>query len=335
MNRNRIVLIIVLVILVAGTFLLFVSPPFKKSSQAVPKRIAILTASDLQLTSVDGIKAGLKELGHEDGKDIAIEVRNPKGDLELTKKMASDIVASKPDLIVSVSTSASSAIKDADKDAKIPVVAVDVGNFASLGVENIQHPGGFMTGVVVDNVAVAPKRMEILKTLLPKLKTVGILVNPKNVSYKQVVKTHEEAASKLGLQVLWYDVTKKEDVPAAIQKLTSDNASAFMTVNDAVVSGNSGLIAPPLKLAKIPSIDFNVERGVSSGYLMAYGVPRFEIGKQSARIIDKVLEGTAPGDIPMEFASTITFEIDAALAKSFGIAVPEKLLLQATKVYNQ
>ena len=64
MNRNRIVLIIVLVILVAGTFLLFVSPPFKKSSQAVLKRIAILTASDLQLTSVDGIKAGLKELGY-------------------------------------------------------------------------------------------------------------------------------------------------------------------------------------------------------------------------------------------------------------------------------
>lgn len=335
MQSKKIILIIILVIIAAAALILFVSPPFKESPRAAPRRIGMLMASDLQLASVDGIKAGLKELGYEEGKDIVVEVRNPKGDLDLTKKMASDIVASKPDLIVSVSTSASSAVKDANKDAKVPVIAVDVGNFAQLGVENIQHPGGFMTGVVVDNVAAAPKRMEILKTLLPKLKTVGILVNPKNVSYSRVVKIHEDAASKLGLRALWYDVAKKEDVPAAIQKLVRDNAGAFMTTNDAAISGNSDLIAPPLKQAKIPSIDFNVERGVSSGYLMVYGIPRLEVGKQSARIIDKVLRGTDPGEIPVEFASALTFEINAKLAGEMGLSIPESLRLQANKIHQE
>lgn len=335
MQGKKTIFIILLAIAAAAALILFVSPPFKKSPQAVPKRIVMLTASDLQLTSVDGVKAGLKELGYAEEKDIIIEILNPKGDLELTKKLAADIVASKPYLIISLSTSASSAIKDANKDAKVPVIAVDIGNFAQLGVENVQRPGGFMTGVIVDNVAAAPKRMEILKTLLPKLKIIGILANPKNVSYKSVVKTHEEAASKLGLKVLWYDVAKKEEIPGAMQKLVRDNAEAFMTTNDAVISGNSNLIAPALKDAKIPSMDFNVERGVSSGYLMVYGIPRFEVGKQGAGIVGKVLKGTNPGDIPVEFASALTFEINATLAKSFGLKVPDKLLLEANKVYNQ
>ena len=335
MGNKQVALIILLILLGSAAFVFFVAPPFRSIPSPTPKKIAVLTASDLQLASVDGIKAGLKELGYEEGKDIVIEVRNPKGDLDLTKKLASEIVASNPDLIVSVSTSASSAVKDANKDAKIPVVAVDVGNFAQLGVENIQYPGGFMTGVVVDNVSTAPKRMEILKTLVPKLKTIGSLANPKNVSYQQVIKVYEEAAGKLGLRVLWYDVAKQEDVPAAMQKLVRDGAGAFMTVNDAVISGNSGLIVPPLKQAKIPSIDFNVERGVSSGYLMVYGIPRFEVGKQGARIIDKVLKGADPGEIPIEFASALTFEINAKLANEIGLLIPESLRLQANKIYQE
>ena len=87
--------------------------------------------------------------------------------------------------------------------------------------------------------------------------------------------------------------------------------------------------------AKIPSIDFNIERGVSSGYMMVYGASRFDVGKQGARMINKVINGTKPGDIPVEFASSLTFEINAALAKSFGLTIPEKLLLQATKVHTE
>jgi len=335
MQSKKTVFIIILAIIAVVALILFVSPPFKTSQPATPKRIGVLTASDLQLATIEGIRAGVKELGLTENKDFVIELRNPKGDLNLVKTMATDIVVSKPDLIVSVSTSASSAMKEADDGAKIPVVAVDVGNFAQLGVENIQHPGGFMTGVIVDNVVTAPKRMEILKTLLPKLKTVGILANPENVSYGNVIKIYEEAAGRLGLRALWYNVTKKEDILAAMQKMIRDDAGAFMTVNDAVISGNSNLIVPPLKQAKIPSIDFNVERGVSSGYLMVYGAARFDVGKQGARMIYKVMQGEKPGDIPVEFFSALTFEINTALAREMDVKIPESLLLQASKVYNQ
>lgn len=333
MSKKTLLVIVILILAVAG-FIYFVAPPLKKSAPG-PKHIAMLLASDLQLATVNGIRAGFKELSLEEGKDFIIDLKNPKGDRDLTKKMAQEMVASKPDLIVSVSTSASSAVKDANKDAKIPVVAVDVGNFKELGIENVQHPGGFLTAVVVDNVGIAPKRMEILRTLLPNLKTIGILVNPKHVSYNEIFNVHTEGAKKLGIKILWYEMTKREEVSPAMERLIRDRPDAVMTTSEAVISGNADLIAPLLKKAKIVSFDFNVERGVSSGYLMVYGASRFDVGKQGSRMINKVLNGTNPGDIPVEFASSLTFEINGSLAKSFGLVIPEKLLLQATKVHTE
>ena len=330
---RRQVIFVILLLAVIGVIALFFSLFDVRKAEA-PKRVFILTASDLQLNSVEGIKAGLKELGYREGGDIILELFNPKGDMELTKNLAVQMVASRPDLIVSVSTSASRAVKDANQDAKLPVVFVDVGNFEELGIQNIQRPGGFMSGVVVDNVPAAPKRMEILKTLLPGLKTIALLVNNKHVSYDEILKTHEEGAKKLGLKLLWYPVTKKEEVSPAMERLAKDHPDAFMTTSEAVISGNAALIAPVLRQAKIPSIDFNVERGVSSGYLMVYGIARFDVGKQGARIMDKVLKGESPGNIPVEFASQITFEVSEILAKETGLKIPDAILLQANKIYR-
>lgn len=335
MENKKLFWIIVVILLIVTALIFFVSPPLTKNGGSAPKRIGMLLASDLQLTSVEGIRAGFKELNLVEGRDFIIDLKNPKGDRDLTKKMAVEIVNSKPDLIVPVSTSASSAIREANKDAQIPVVAVDVGNFKELGIENVQRPGGFLTAVVVDNVGVAPKRMEILRTLNPALKTIGVLVNPKHVSYDEIFKVHEDGAKKLGIKILWYEMTKKEEVAPAMVRLVKDRPGAVMTTSEATISGNSDLIAPPLRKAKIASMDFNVERGVSSGYLMVYGASRYDVGKQGARMISKVLSGEKPGDIPLEFASALTFEINAALAGEMGVKIPESLLLQASKVYNE
>lgn len=334
MINNKLILVILAILLGAGALIFFVSPPFNKSQEAQPKHVSMLVASDLQLAGVEGVKTGLKELGYKEGSDIVYELFNPKGDRELTKKMAEEIVSKKPDLIIALSTSASRAVKDANQEIKIPVVAVDVGNFAELGIENIQRPGGFMTGVVVDNVPAGAKRMEILKELLPNLKTAALLVNNKHISYNEIIETHEAGAKKLGIKLIWYPVTKKEEVTPAMEKLVKAKPDVFMTTSEAVISGNADLIAPVLKKVKIPSIDFNVERGVTSGYLMVYGIPRFETGKQGARMIDKVLKGQNPGDLPVEFASTITLEINNVLAQEMGLKVPDSLLLRANKVYR-
>ena len=266
-KKPFVISILVLLVIVAGaSFYILNNKIVSEPKVTVPKRVSILLASDLQLVAVDGLKEGLKEFGYIEGKDVVIDVKNPKGDRDLTKTMAAEIVASKPDLVVSVSTSASSAIKDADKEAALPVVFADVGNFKELGIENIQHPGGFMTGVVVDNVPAAPKRMEILKTLLPGMKRVGILVNNKHVSYNEILKTHEDGAKKLGLKITWYNVTKKEEVSPAMVKFIADKPDAFMTTSEATISGNAPLIA-------LPSASDSISAGIVASTLASPAMP--------------------------------------------------------------
>ncbi len=328
------VLIVVFLTISAAILYYFVSSPSLTTQNTQPKNIAVLVASDLQLSSAEGVKDGLRELGYMVERDFIISVNNPKGDRNLTVQMAKDIVASKPDMIISLSTTATSAIKDADKDAKIPVVFGDVGNFRQLGIENIKRPGGHMTGVVVDNVPLAPKRMGLLSLLIPNIKTIGILVNPKHVSYEEIIQSYGEGASKLGIKLSWYRISSKEDIPLAMEKLVKDGPDAFMTTSEAAISNNPELITPILKEAKIPSMDFNIEVGAQSGYLMAHGASRYDTGRQSARLAAKVLGGENPGNIPIEFISSPVLEINMALANEMDIKIPESLLLQANKIYR-
>ena len=334
MSKKTLLIIVILILVIAG-FVYFISPLSWRAQKSAPKRIAMLTASDLQLAAVDGIKAGLKEFNLVENVDYIIDLQNPKGDRDLTKKMAKDIVSSKPDLIIPISTTATSAVLDADKDAKIPVVAVDVGNFKEVGINDIERPGGFLSAVIADNIATAPKRMEILKTLLPNMKRVGVLANPKHVSYSEVVPTYTKSAKDLGVEIIWYLIAAKEDLGPVMAKAAKDHPDGFMITAEAIISGNPILIAPVLKKAKISSIDFNVEKGVSAGYMMVFGAARYDIGKQGARMVEKALRGQNPGDLPVEFVTPASFEINTKLADEMGIAVPKSLLLRATKTYNQ
>lgn len=330
------VLLLVAFLLAVAAFFILNNPNLvNNSGKTSAKKIVMITASDLQLTGVDGIEFGLKEFGYKENEDIIYEVKNPRGDQNLAKKFAAEAVAEKPDLIVSLSTSASKTVSDANVSAKIPIVAVDVGNFNDLGINNIQHPGGFMTGVVVDNVASAPKRLEILHTLVPNAKTIAVLVDPNHLSFKEISRVYESGAKKLGLTIMWRNVTKKEELAGAMDKIIKERPGAFITAPQPLISENSDIITKNLKEAKIASIDQSIERGVKAGYLMVYGVSRFSTGKQAARIIDKVLKGEKPADIPIEFISDLSFEINGALAKEFGIIIPKQLLLQANKIYNE
>ncbi|MBI2023284.1 ABC transporter substrate-binding protein [Candidatus Giovannonibacteria bacterium] len=327
-------LLVAIIIAAAGAAWWFYLPKAEVAPPAA-RRLGVLLASDLQTATVDGIKDGLKELGYVEGKDYLLDVKNPKGDRELTKTYAKELVASKPSLLIPVSTTASSAIKEANATATLPVVFVDVGSLESLGITNLQRPGGTMTGVVVDNVLVSSKRMELLKELNPSLTNVGVLLNSKHVSYKTIKSVHDESAKSLGLEVKYYDITKADELPGMLAKIAKEKPQAIMTTTDANLSGNADIIAKALKDAKIPSIDFNSERGIKSGYLMVYGVTRYDTGKQGSLMIDRVLRGQAPGEIPIEFAGVPVLELNAATAKVINVTFPNSLLLQAETILDQ
>lgn len=299
------------------------------------KNVIMLTSSDVQLPAVDGFKSGLSEMGYVDGQTINLSLENPKGDKDLLAKSAEKIVAEKPDLIVAFSTSATKAIQLSVADKKIPVLFADVGNFKELGISNLQQPGNHMTGVVSDSVAEGGKRMEIIKEILPNLKTVGVLVNPTHISYPETKRVHDEAGKRLGLNIKYYAASTNSELTAILNKITSEKPDAVMTSPETFLNTNSKLIAQTLRKAKVPTIDYNQGIGINQGFLAVYGLNRVDTGKQGARLADKILKGEDPGNIPIEFATRLVLEINATVAKEENVTLSKSLLLRANSIYNE
>lgn len=324
--------VILLLFVLTISFLIFQIRPFQthpKLEQKTTKKIAVLTASDTQLPAVSGIKSGLVELGLKENGDYTIEVFNPKGDKELAKSLALQILDSNPDLIVPVSTTATKAILEARANRSIPIVFVDVGNLKEIGIKDSHHPGSLVTGVASDSVQFADKRMELLLQAVPNAKIFGVLYNPNHISAEEIIRVHEEAASKLVVKIKFYQVDSEENIEKVLSQIKKDRPDGVLTSTDSLISTNAKKIAESMRLAKIPTIDFNAEMGIKSGYLMMFGALRSGTGNQGSRLIAKILRGETTENIPIEYSLNNKLELNTALAEEFNLIFPESLIIRA------
>jgi putative ABC transport system substrate-binding protein len=297
--------------------------------------VGIIVASDVQLSDVEGFKEKMAELGYKEVVNVDYNVQNPKGDKNLTKKMAKDLIGKNLDLYASFSTTATKAMQEAQKGTGAKIVFGDVGNYADLGLENLRNPTKNITGVVSDIIDFSEKRMELLKEVNPNATIFGIAWNPTQVGFERIKKLNEEAARNLSVSLVAAEGTTQEEILASIKsKFKRGNVDGFITTSDATISGQAEKIAEYLKQEKIPSIDFNLENGVNSGYLMCHGPSRKDLGRQTAVMADKVLKGASIRDLPVEFPMIFELQINATLAKELGIELPQGLLQQATLIIH-
>lgn len=306
---------------------------FKPSEQLKKWNIVAMVNSDTQLPTIEGIKAGLQELGYQEGVHYSIDVKNPKGVRDAVPPMAAEIVNSRPDLIIAVSTTVTTAIRDANKDAKLKVVFANVGNYERLEIKDPQKPG-FMSGLATDNVGTAPKRIQFLKSAIPDAKSFAVILDPKSLSYEGLRNSHKKASEALGIEIKEYLATNKSEVEQALAAMEKDKQDGFLVVPETVNSDNTQLIIDTLKKAKIPTLSYNIEKGARIGYLFTYGLSEFSIGKEAVYFVDKVMKGTNPGDLPVAFARNLVLEINAKTAADIGFKIPDVILRQANKIYE-
>jgi putative ABC transport system substrate-binding protein len=298
-------------------------------------RLGIITSSDLQQDAVDGFKEKMTQLGYTEGVNVNYDFQNPKGDRNLTKQMAKDLVAKKLDLYVPFSTTGTKAMQDALKGTGFKMVFGDVSNYKELGIENLLSPHKNMKGATSINIVYSEKRMQILKEVVPDAKIFGIIWNPTHVSFNEIKKLNEDAARNLNVSLLIAEGTTNEETLASIKsKFKRGEVDGVIITSDTTISGQAEKIAEYLRQEKIPSIDFSLEKGISSGYLVTYGTSRKELGKQTAVMVDKVLKGASVDDLPIEFPAVIELQLNARLAKEMGIEFPQALLYQATVIKN-
>ncbi len=276
----------------------------------------------------DAFVARLRELGWTEGRTIAIEYRWSEGRPERMAQIAAEFVRLKVDVIVANGIAVPT-LKQAT--AVIPIVFAVAPDPVGTGlVASLARPGGNVTGLSLQQADTSSKRLELLRAVVPRLRRLAIIAD---VDFPQGVLEMGEvqaAARTLGLEVAPLEIRRAEDIASAFEALKAQ-ADALYVVVDALVAANRTRIITLALGAQLPTI-FNTRDYVQAGGLMSYGPNLPDLFRRAADIVDKVLHGTKPGDIPVEQPTKFELIINLKTAKALGLTIPESFLSLADEV---
>jgi putative ABC transport system substrate-binding protein len=298
-------------------------------SARVP-RIGAIIYSDFYALAVEGLRAGLKELGVAEGKDVALEVFDAKGETKAIEEVARRFERERVRLIYCAPTSACTVVKRATRDVPIFFLAGS-DPVASGLVESFAKPGGRLTGVHYLTSDLTAKRLELLKDLVPKLRRVVTLYNPGNPPAQASVRIARQAGEKLGVQVIERHVRSAPEVRAALAALKASEADALFLVADALVTSQLQLLVDRARAIRMPTMAYE-QTMVARGALVGYGVDWRESGRQSAKNVQRMLAGARPSDLPVENVTRLVFVLNRRTAQEIGLAVPPAMLVRFDRV---
>jgi putative ABC transport system substrate-binding protein len=271
----------------------------------------------------------LRELGWTEGRNVAIEYRWTEGNNDRAAKIAAEFVHLNVDVIVTVGTPNTIAAKRAT--SVIPIVFVGSGDPVGTGlVASLTRPGGNITGLSNQNKDTAGKRVELLRDIVPGLRRLAIMVNVNNVSATLEMREVEVAVHTLGLESVRLEIRQRADIEPAMESLKS-RADALYVVVDGLTDSNRARINILALGAQVPTMHDGRDQ-LEAGGLMSYGTNNTDMYRHSVDLVDKILHGVKPADIPVEQPTKFEFVISLITAKALGLTVPQSLLVLADDV---
>ena len=271
----------------------------------------------------------LHELGWIEGRTIAIEYRWAEGRSERFTEIAAEFVRLKVDVVATYATTPVIAAKQAT--SVIPIVFAVAGDPVGAGlVASLARPGGNVTGLSVQQNDLAGKRLELLREVVPGLRRLAIMGNADNPATVLEMGDVLTAARTLGLNVVTLEIRRAEDIAHAFEALKG-RTDALYVCNDPLVNANRILINTSALRARLPTV-YNWRENVEAGGLMSYGANFPDMFRRTAELIDKVLRGAKPADIPVEQPTKFDLTINLTTAKALGLTVPPSVLARADEV---
>ena len=290
--------------------------------------LGLTTAGSVQALRINAFRAGLRDLGYLEGKNIQIEFRFAGGNSDRLAGLATELIGLNVDVIVTYATGVSSARR---MTTKIPIVMATFGDAVATGVvASLAHPGGNITGSTFFSPELTAKRLELLKEVVPSLKRAGILLIRDNEMNGPSLEMMEGTAKALGVGLEPFEARGPADFEGAFSAWSDKKINGVVVGDHAFLVANTDAIAALAAKYRFPSIG-PLELAASGG-LMAYGVNFPDMFRRAAVFVDKILKGAKPGDIPVEQVSKIQTVFNGRTAKSLGIDVPTSLLLRADEV---
>jgi putative ABC transport system substrate-binding protein len=280
---------------------------------------------------LDAFRAGLKELGHQEGRTLVIEHRWARGDNARFAALARELLDRRPAVIFSPCGPALQAIRQFSTSVPVVSNCADPNNFGRE-IATITRPGGQTTGFTFLAPESAGKRLELLRELEPKLARVAVLHNRQGDEWPNYWQVMESDALKLGVTLIKLPITSQEGLEGTIALAVRQRAQALIALPDAVTFGSAQRIAALAIQHRLPTA-FDLRGFVAAGGLLSYGPDTRDLWRRvGAGYVDKILKGAAPGNLPVQQPTRFELIVNAGTARAIGLRIPRSLLSRADEV---
>jgi putative ABC transport system substrate-binding protein len=316
--------------LLVGALLFALSPSAEAQKELKVPRLGVLQLGALPNVNVEAFIQGLRELGYIEGKNILIEYRWAEGKADRLPGLAAELVRLKVDAIFTAGTPAIFALKQATKT--VPVVFFSTSDPVGTGVvTSLAHPGGNITGITALASDLWPKRLELLKEIVPKLSRVAMIWNKGNAGMNLEAKATQEVAGPLAVALQDRGVKDPNELDVVFLAMTKDRPDGFLALMDPVLNSYQKQILDFLAQNRLPAV-FENKNWVEAGGLISYGANYADAHRRAATLMDKVLKGAKPADLPVEQPTKFELVVNLKTAKQIGLTIPPNVLARADRV---
>jgi putative ABC transport system substrate-binding protein len=270
----------------------------------------------------------LSELGWIEGRTVAIAYRWAEGHSERYAEIAAEFVRLKVDVIVTTGPAVPAAMR---ATSVIPVVFALAGDPVGTGlIASLARPGGNVTGLSIQQIDLASKRLELLREIVPGLRRLAIMANIGFPDAVLEMREVQSTAKMLGLEIVALAIRQAEDIAPAFESLKGP-VDALYVCADPIVSTNRIRINTSALGARLPTMH-GFRDYVEGGGLMSYGPNNANLFRRTAEYVDKILKGAKPGDLPVEQPTKFDLIINLKTAKALGLTVLPSLLARADEI---
>jgi putative tryptophan/tyrosine transport system substrate-binding protein len=274
----------------------------------------------------DAFRTRLGELGYVDGKNLKLDVRRAEDDPARLPGLASELVALTPNVIVGSANGAVSALQRATSSIPI-VMAISNDPIGNGFIKSLAKPGGNITGLSTLGLETTAKSLELLHAVVPNAKRIAVLRRG-NLIHEALIREAYSAAETLGLTIIPVMAQTPADFDDAFATMHKENCKAVFVLADALVTSKIVELAEKWRL---PAMYQNNEY-VNIGGLMSYATNIYEMFREAAVYVDKILKGVSPADLPVEQPTKLLFQVNLRAVKALGLTIPDNILSRADEV---
>jgi putative tryptophan/tyrosine transport system substrate-binding protein len=310
-------------------------PIAARAQQPMPVVGFLVTASaEGYGTRVAAVRQGMADAGYIDGRNVTIEYRYADAHYDRLPTLAADLVRRHVAVIFATGSVVSPLAAKA-ATATIPIVFAIGSDPVKYGlVASFARPGGNVTGMSFYNAELGPKRLELLREVVPKASLFAVLVNPHNANADSDANDIAAAGRKIGIQTVVVGAGSEDELDPAFSTIAQRQADGIVLVNDALFQ--SDLVIPKLAALalqhRLPTIFGSLRSYVAAGMLMSYGTNAFDVYRQAGGYVGRILKGEKPADLPVQAPTKFELVINLKTAKALGLEIPPMLLGRADEV---